>query len=268
LLNANDPPTFGNGPYVLTVNENSNKGASIGTIVAEDEDPSDLLSYVVYKDASMIEVSTLVGIDGSALVVLDNSSFNYEKLDTIQVHLFVTDNSKVPPQSYNSSTSVQINIVDVSEAPVWPLDPVEFSATCDSQVGAAIGKPLRTVVEDEKCKYTSEGCGGSDILTFQKVGGSPVVNISSSGILSVLKSPLNDNCSANATEEWINISVTNSPTNPGGSITIYKTVSIQPTFGLSAPEFNSTLGRFERLAALCCICWWTRLIPLFCVFSL
>ena len=242
ILNANDAPVFPSQP-ILKIDENSIKGSSIGSYLADDEDGSDQLTYIVYENLITGKISDIVEVDPSTLnlIVKNSLMLNYEERTFIQVFLSTNDNSVISPGAFTANISVMITIVDVNEPPRWPTE-TQFSAPCDAIIGARIGTLLSNFVVDDRCLYSTTGCVENPELIFKMISSTTdKLNVTDAGKIYVLSSPLDAGCGPEVivSSQTLVVEVKNRV-----GVKMTQNVVIQPQSGISPPYFfsNSTHG--------------------------
>uniref|UniRef100_UPI00398E485A protocadherin-10-like n=1 Tax=Pristiophorus japonicus TaxID=55135 RepID=UPI00398E485A len=120
VLDINDnAPRFTQPSFTIYVTENNVIGASIGSLSAFDPDSSQNAELTYSLLESMIQglpAATLVSINSENGVIYAHRSFDYEQLETFQIHVQVEDAGS-PPLS--SNVTVNVIIADQNDnAPV------------------------------------------------------------------------------------------------------------------------------------------------------
>nr|XP_015797484.2 protocadherin alpha-8-like [Nothobranchius furzeri] len=113
IINVSDvndnPPVFSDDVINVYVKENSEVGAVLKSVTANDADSNQnsKISYSVLQNNSNLPLSTLVNINSETGDIISLQSFNYEELKTFQFKVQATD-SGVPPLSSNVTVNVLI----------------------------------------------------------------------------------------------------------------------------------------------------------------
>ena len=135
VLDENDNyPVFTNSPYMGSLAENNDIGASIIQISANDPDLADN-GFVLYKldgvQEDMVEVTKNGWIKATAV-------FDFEQIQTISFEVIAYDQG-IPSRSV--STSVTVNILNVNdEPPVFSQATYYFSVTENEPVNTEVGQ--------------------------------------------------------------------------------------------------------------------------------
>ena len=117
VLDVNEPPVL-RSSQSFTVKEDAANGASLGTIVATDEDTGDSASVAIVSGASYAGVVQFVvgtAVNGD-LKVAAGASLNFELRGTYTLEVEVTDTAS--PTPHKVSGSVVVHLEDVNEPPV------------------------------------------------------------------------------------------------------------------------------------------------------
>jgi len=109
VINVNDAPVITPG-QAFSVAENSPAGTSVGTVIATDPDPGNILTYSIVggntNNAFTINAST------GEIQVQTSSALNYETTPTFDLLVSVTDGG------LSDTETVTINLSDVNDPPV------------------------------------------------------------------------------------------------------------------------------------------------------
>ena len=117
VLDVNEPPVL-RSSQSFTVKEDAANGASLGAIVATDEDTGDSASVAIVSGASYAGVVQFVvgtAVNGD-LKVAAGASLNFELRGTYTLAVEVTDTAR--PTPHKVSGSVLVHLEDVNEPPV------------------------------------------------------------------------------------------------------------------------------------------------------
>jgi hypothetical protein len=117
VLDVNEPPVL-RSSQSFTVKEDAANGASLGAIVATDEDTGDSASVAIVSGASYAGVVQFVvgtAVNGD-LKVAAGASLNFELRGTYTLAVEVTDTAS--PTPHKVSGSVLVHLEDVNEPPV------------------------------------------------------------------------------------------------------------------------------------------------------
>ncbi|HET6425430.1 MAG TPA: cadherin domain-containing protein, partial [Planctomycetaceae bacterium] len=125
-----DAPTIANQSF--TVPENQWPTASLGVVTASDGDPGQTVSYAItdstHPGAFAIDPQT------GELLLVDNSTLDFEQADRVILTVTATDNSS---SALSSSALVTIHLTDANEAP--RITTTSLSVNENAAVGASIG---------------------------------------------------------------------------------------------------------------------------------
>jgi hypothetical protein len=100
-------------PQQFSLVENSSTGTIVGTVVATDPDPGQVLTYAIVSGntSGAFSISSATGV----LSVANSLAINYELTSVYNLQISVTDNAATP---LTSIADVTVNILDINEAPV------------------------------------------------------------------------------------------------------------------------------------------------------
>ncbi|MBK7031133.1 MAG: cadherin domain-containing protein [Bacteroidales bacterium] len=108
LLNVNDSPNINNQAFAIE--ENSMNGTTIGTVEAQDQDVSQLLTYQIISGnpGGAFYINNATG----KLLVSNSSVLDFENQSTFQITISVSDNGN--PNS-SSQATITINLIDIED---------------------------------------------------------------------------------------------------------------------------------------------------------
>ncbi|MCG9127788.1 cadherin domain-containing protein [Candidatus Poribacteria bacterium] len=179
INDVNEAPIFTDGTETTrSVDENSDSGTNIGSIVGatdEDRDPVDTLTYTLSGTDS-----GSFNIDSNTGQLKTSAELNYEVKNTYSVSITVSDNES---PALTDSIDVTININDVNDAPVFS-DGESTTRSVDENTasGNNIGSVVSATDEDtlpsaDTLTYT---LGGTDSGSFTIVSTTGQLQTSSS----------------------------------------------------------------------------------------
>jgi len=111
LNEYNDAPVI--APQSFSVNENSNNGTIVGTVVATDLNTRQSKTYSIVSGntSGAFSINASTGV----IAVTNSSQLNYELTPSFPLVVKVTDNATVP---LSSQATITININNVNETPI------------------------------------------------------------------------------------------------------------------------------------------------------
>ena len=158
--NANDPPTFSNAPFNVSVNENINSG-NLLTVSATDDD-GDAISFSIYGVGS-----ELFSVHSSSGVVSLAGALDYETVSGYTLTIRASDaNGGV------ATTSLFVDVVNQNDDPAFLGTPYSSSVSEDAAVGSTV---LVLTASDQD----------GDSLTFTLIGSSDFSIGSATGIITI-----------------------------------------------------------------------------------
>ncbi|KAM9849599.1 uncharacterized protein ACBR49_006880 [Aulostomus maculatus] len=125
-------PHFAETAINMYVKENSQIGAVLKTVTADDADVSEngRVSYSLIKDNNLLPLSTMININSETGDLVSLQSFNYEELKTFRFQVQATD-SGVPPLS--SNVTVNVFILDENDNSPAILPPYSEHGSVNSE---------------------------------------------------------------------------------------------------------------------------------------
>ena len=158
--NGNDPPTFSNSPFNVSVNENINSG-NLLTVSATDDD-GDAISFSIYGVGS-----ELFSVHSSSGVVSLAGALDYETVSGYTLTIRTSDaNGGV------ATTSLFVDVVNQNDDPTFLGTPYSSSVSEDAAVGSTV---LVLTASDQD----------GDSLTFTLIGSSDFSIGSATGIITI-----------------------------------------------------------------------------------
>lgn len=158
--NANDPPTFSNAPFNVSVNENINSG-NLLTVSATDDD-GDAISFSIYGAGS-----ESFSVHSSSGVVSLAGALDYETVSGYTLTIWASDaNGGV------ATTSLYVDVVNQNDDPTFLGTPYSSSLSEDAAVGSTV---LVLTASDQD----------GDSLTFTLIGSSDFSIGSATGIITI-----------------------------------------------------------------------------------
>ena len=158
--NANDPPTFSNAPFNVSVNENINSG-NLLTVSATDDD-GDAISFSIYGVGS-----ELFSVHSSSGVMSLAGALDYETVSSYTLTIRASDaNGGV------ATTSLYVDVVNQNDDPTFLGTPFSSSVSEDAAVGSTV---LVLTASDQD----------GDSLTFTLIGSSDFSIGSATGIITI-----------------------------------------------------------------------------------
>lgn len=146
--------------YAFSITENSNNQI-IGTVIAHDEDPTDILFYSLINGGPF-------SINSSSGEISLNGSVNYEDKSSYAVTAVASDSK------YSDTAQVNISIIDSNESPpVFTASSYSFQITENAQLSTSIGQ------------VTATDNDGSAVISYTITSGHPVDISENSGIIYV-----------------------------------------------------------------------------------
>lgn len=128
LSNANEAPSIASSTF--TVAENSVNGTSVGTVIAQDPDSFDGLSWSIISGNSggAFHINAATG----QISVANSVALNFEQVATFSLVIRATDTGGL-----SDTSTATIQLVDINESPV--MDSATFGVLENSANGVAIG---------------------------------------------------------------------------------------------------------------------------------
>ena len=158
--NANDPPTFSNAPFNVSVNENIKSG-NLLTVSATDDD-GDAISFSIYGVGS-----ESFSVHSSSGVVSLAGTLDYETVSGYTLTIWASDaNGGV------ATTSLYVDVVNQNDDPTFLGTPYSSSVSEDAAVGSTV---LVLTASDQD----------GDSLTFTLIGSSDFSIGSATGIIAI-----------------------------------------------------------------------------------
>ncbi len=110
IIGTNQPPVISN--QLFSINENSPNGTSVGTVIASDPDPGQLLSYSIISGntGSAFEINASTGL----LSVTNSTALNFESTPSFALVVNVMDNGI---GALSSQAIITISLLNVNELP-------------------------------------------------------------------------------------------------------------------------------------------------------
>ena len=157
---GNDPPTFSNAPFNVSVNENINSG-NLLTVSATDDD-GDAISFSIYGVGS-----ESFSVHSSSGVVSLAGALDYETVSGYTLTIWASDaNGGV------ATTSLYVDVVNQNDDPTFLGTPYSSSVSEDAVVGSTV---LVLTASDQD----------GDSLTFTLIGSSDFSIGSATGIITI-----------------------------------------------------------------------------------
>lgn len=130
LTNLNEQPVI--APQQFIVEENSNAGTLVGTVVASDPDAGQALTYAIISGntGTAFTINSATG----AITVANSTVIDLETNPVFSLTVQVTDNGS---PALSSSAVITISVGDLNEAPVVP--PQSFNVAENSASGTVVG---------------------------------------------------------------------------------------------------------------------------------
>ena len=158
--NANDPPTFSNAPFNVSVNENINSG-NLLTVSATDDD-GDAISFSIYGVGS-----ESFSVHSSSGVVSLAGALDYETVSGYTLTIRASD-----ANGGAATTSLYVDVVNKNDDPTFLGTPYSSSVSEDAAVGSTV---LVLTASDQD----------GDSLTFTLIGSSDFSIGSATGIITI-----------------------------------------------------------------------------------
>lgn len=157
ILDVNEPPVVEDQTFDIA--ENSPLGTVIGTILAEDQDFGQTLTYEILSgnESGAFAIDPATG----ELTIADPSLFNFEVQSEFVLTVQVTDDGE---GNLSDIATITINVTDVNEAPVFE-DIEGFEVFENSDNGTIVGTVTATD-EDFGQTLTYEIVGGNESGAF------------------------------------------------------------------------------------------------------
>lgn len=166
LTNVNEPGLI--LPQTFNISENRPIGYVVGTVVANDPDPGQTLTYSITggNGAGIFAIDANTGV-----LTVVSPTLNFEAMSQFSLTVQVKDNG-APMQM--ASAAITINILDLNEAPTI-LPPTSFTISENRPAGYVVGQ-LNAQDQDQ-----------GQTLTWAITGGNPnnIFALSSSGLLTI-----------------------------------------------------------------------------------
>jgi hypothetical protein len=150
---SNLPPVINNQSF--SVNENTVNGTAVGTVVANDPNTGQTLSYSITGGNTNNAFS--LNANTGVISVANSQALNYEVTTAFPLIIRVTDNGS--PVLYSQAT-VTINILNVNEAPV--IANQAFSVAQYSANGTVVGTVVATDPDAGQTKTYSITSGNTN----------------------------------------------------------------------------------------------------------
>ena len=145
----------------FSINENSANNTLVGTVVANDQDVGDTLSYAITAG----NTGGAFSIDGNGqITVADSAALDFETNPVFNLTIEATDDG-TPAKSDTASVSISLN--DVNDAPVARPDGVHLSFDGDDFVEVADNASLQMTNEvtmEARIKHDGTGTGSQVIV--------------------------------------------------------------------------------------------------------
>ena len=148
----------------FSVVENAPDGRVVGTIVADDLDTSQSLTYSVVGGSGAS--AFVVDVNTGEITVADGSQLDFEVSPSLSLQVVVSDDLS-PVRS--SSATITINLIDVNEAPTVSL----INAMTDllESVDNSLGTTIATIsVDDDALGVNDLTLSGADSQFFEIIG--------------------------------------------------------------------------------------------------
>jgi len=136
VTDANDAPVANDA--TLSIAENVEKDAVVGTYTATDVDAGHTLSYAI--TAGNDDGIFAIDADTGVITVADKSTINFEHTTSYTLTVTVTDNGAL-----TDTAAVTVNVTNVNEAPV--VNDATFSVAENAAHGTAVGTVVATDVD-------------------------------------------------------------------------------------------------------------------------
>lgn len=167
VLDRNDPPTSTMETTTLSMDENQELNAVIGTISSNDEDGDELSYSITAGNSSALTINSIGKIS-----VADPSAFNFEQNSELLFTVRANDG-----QASGNPLEIKITLIDINDAPTLSLDNDNPQIDENSAEGTIAAVVLG---EDED----------GDDVTYAITDNSGAFTINSSGEISVLNAEL------------------------------------------------------------------------------
>ncbi|XP_056906968.1 cadherin-related family member 5-like isoform X3 [Takifugu flavidus] len=175
VTNVNDnPPVFPQTVYQFNVSELSPENTVLGRVEAQDLDKLDLY-YRLIGETSGFNLSS-----PTVPEILVSSLLDYDKVKNVSLTLFVQDTLPGVSPSYNTSTTIEITILDVDNRPPWfqPCTVYEAGTNLICSSSGYTGRVTLNKKETEPLKlnpgplYAIDGDSGiNEEITYTILGG-------------------------------------------------------------------------------------------------
>ncbi|XP_029697412.1 cadherin-related family member 5 isoform X2 [Takifugu rubripes] len=175
VANVNDnPPVFPQTVYQFNVSELSPENTVLGRVEAQDLDKLDLY-YRLDGETSGFKLSS-----PTVPEILVQSLLDYDKVKNVSLTLFVQDTLPGVSPSYNTSTTIEITILDVDNRPPWfqPCTVYEAGTNLICSSSGYTGRVTLNKKETEPLKlnpgplYAIDGDSGiNEEITYTILGG-------------------------------------------------------------------------------------------------
>ena len=136
VTDDNDPPTI--NPQTFMLAENSPNATSVGTVVANDPDSGQSLTYTIMPASAVFTINSMTG----EITVTDSAALDFETTPSFNLTVVVTDDGGVPLMSM---ATITINLTDENEPPV--VNDQMFSIDEDAADMASVGTVIATDVD-------------------------------------------------------------------------------------------------------------------------
>lgn len=157
--NGNDPPTFSNAPFNVSINENVNSGNLLTVSATDDDDAISFSIYGVGSDLSSVHLSSgVVSLVGA---------LDYETVSGYTLTIRASDANRGV-----ATTSLYVDVVNQNDDPGFLGTPYSSSVSEDTAVGGTV---LVLTASDKD----------GDTLTFTLIGSNDFSIGSATGIITI-----------------------------------------------------------------------------------
>ncbi|XP_050406886.2 protocadherin Fat 4 [Patella vulgata] len=183
IEDKNEPPQFNKPVYSFYINENNESNATIGTVMATD---NDFYDNAKLKFSISGNIDDIFHIDTNSGKISCRNSFDYEKTQVFYFTVIVEDSGHPP---LNSTADVTVHVQDVNDNSPKP-DAIFYKTTVSLRKESNnIGKPIIVI------EATDEDSGQNGEIFYKIVEESNMdglFNISkSSGLVTIAKNTTN-----------------------------------------------------------------------------
>ena len=167
VSNQNDPPVV--APQTFSVDENSGSGAAVGTVVANDQDVGQNLSFAIAGGGGqgILAIDAATGL----ISVADGSALNFEQAASLTLVVEVSDNG-APSQTTTATMTIELN--NGNDAPT--IADQQLSLAENASVGATVGT-VDAADEDAGDSIAYEIVGGTGESIFAIDADSGVITV-------------------------------------------------------------------------------------------